>query len=165
MGWLEVVPDQTLALWGVAAALALWLGSLKSSTSALILLSFIGTACHEAAHFIVGWVLGAHPTKVSLFPRKIDAKRWELGSVTFKNMRWWNKAPTALAPMLLAPGSMAFLHFITSPELNSSNFGSVAFQIAMCSMALQSSWPSTTDFLHALPCLIFIALIVALINF
>ena len=165
MGWLEVVPSQTLALWVVTLALAVWLGSLKTSTSSLVLLSFIGTTCHEAAHFIVGLLLGAHPTKVSLFPKKIDAKRWMLGSVTFKNMRWWNRAPTALAPMLLAPSSMAFLHFVTSPDLTSTNFGSVAFQIAMCAMTLQGSWPSTTDFLQALPCLILIALIVSLINF
>ena len=57
MGWIEAVPGQTFALWSVTAALALWLGSLKTSTSALILLSFIGTACHEAAHFVVGFLL------------------------------------------------------------------------------------------------------------
>lgn len=159
MLWLESVPGQTVALWLVTLALAGWFSSLKTSTSSLVILSFIGTAGHELAHLIVGVLLGAKPTKVTLFPRKIGPKRWELGSVTFNNMRWWNRAPTALAPMLLAPCSMAFLHYVTSNELTANNLGLVSLQVLLCSMALQGSWPSITDFMQALPCLLLITLI------
>ena len=64
-----------------------------------------GTLCHELAHFSVGLLTNAEPIGLSVIPRRIkkpgNGHHWELGSVTFANLRWYNAAPAALAPLLV----------------------------------------------------------------
>lgn len=59
-----------------------------------------GTICHEFAHFSVGWLTGAAPRSFSIIPRR-SGNSWQLGAVTLSNVRWYNAAPAALAPMLI----------------------------------------------------------------
>jgi len=64
------------------------------------LFQLAGTICHELAHFGVGLVSGAAPRSFSIIPRR-SGNSWELGAVTLTNVRWYNAAPAALAPLLI----------------------------------------------------------------
>jgi hypothetical protein len=88
---LYLVPSLALAflIWIVTAAHPLF-----------FIFSAAGTLCHELAHFSVGLLLGAEPVGFSIIPRR-TGRSWELGSVTFANLRWYNAAPAALAPFLV----------------------------------------------------------------
>jgi len=50
-----------------------------------------GTLVHEALHLIVGLLLNGKPLSMSLWPRKVGARQWVLGSVGFKNLRWYKR--------------------------------------------------------------------------
>lgn len=91
-----------------ALALLLWIGS--GAHPFFFLFTAAGTLCHELAHFSVGLLTNAEPVGLSVIPRRIKKPRgggqagghnWELGSVTFANLRWYNAAPSALAPLLV----------------------------------------------------------------
>jgi len=86
-----------------ALAVLLWIAS--SAHPAFFVFTAAGTLCHELAHFSVGLLTNAEPVGMSVFPRRIKRPRgghnWELGSVTFANLRWYNAAPAALAPLLV----------------------------------------------------------------
>lgn len=88
-----------------SAALAwlIWIGS--SAHPAFFVFTAAGTLCHELAHFSVGLLTNAEPVGLSVVPRRIarpgKGHNWELGSVTFANLRWYNAAPAALAPLLV----------------------------------------------------------------
>jgi hypothetical protein len=64
------------------------------------LFQLAGTICHELAHFSVDLVTGAAPRSFSVIPRRAG-NTWQLGAVTLTNIRWYNAAPAALAPMLI----------------------------------------------------------------
>jgi len=68
--------------------------------SGFFVLTAAGTLCHELAHFGVGLLTNAEPVGLNLIPRR-KGKVWELGFVTFANLRWYNAAPAALAPLLV----------------------------------------------------------------
>jgi hypothetical protein len=82
----------------LALAFLIWI--VTAVHPVFFLFSAVGTLCHELAHFSVGLLLGAEPTRMSIVPRRAG-RRWELGSVTFANLRWYNAAPAALAPFLV----------------------------------------------------------------
>jgi len=82
----------------LALAFLIWL--VTTLHPLFFLFSTVGTLCHELAHFSVGLLLGAEPTGFSIIPRR-QGRTWELGSVTFANLRWYNAAPAALAPFLV----------------------------------------------------------------
>lgn len=86
-----------------ALALLLWIAS--GAHPFFFLFTAAGTLCHELAHFSVGLLTNAEPVGMSIFPRKIrkpgKGHNWELGSVSFANLRWYNAAPAALAPLLI----------------------------------------------------------------
>ncbi len=86
-----------------ALAVLLWIAS--SAHPGFFVFTAAGTLCHELAHFSVGLLTNAEPVGMSVFPRRIKRPKgghnWELGSVTFANLRWYNAAPAALAPLLV----------------------------------------------------------------
>ena len=86
-----------------ALAVLLWIGS--SAHPFFFLFTAAGTLCHELAHFSAGLLTNAEPIGLSVVPRRIPrpgkGQQWELGSVTFANLRWYNAAPAALAPLLV----------------------------------------------------------------
>ncbi|MGH8853815.1 MAG: hypothetical protein ACREWI_06005 [Telluria sp.] len=86
-----------------ALALLLWIGS--GAHPFFFLFTAAGTLSHELAHFSVGLLTNAEPVGLSVFPKRIKkpgkGHNWELGSVTFANLRWYNAAPAALAPLLV----------------------------------------------------------------
>ena len=90
-----------------ALAFLLWIGS--AAHPIFFIFTAAGTLCHELAHFSVGLLTNAEPVGMSVLPRRIKLRKgsrghehnWELGSVTFANLRWYNAAPAALAPLLV----------------------------------------------------------------
>lgn len=82
----------------LALAFLFWM--LSSAHPGFFVLTAAGTLCHELAHFGVGLLTNAEPVGLNLVPRR-KGKVWELGSVTFANLRWYNAAPAALAPLLV----------------------------------------------------------------
>ncbi|WP_305821977.1 hypothetical protein [Massilia brevitalea] len=82
----------------LALAFLFWM--LSSAHPGFFVLTAAGTLCHELAHFGVGLLTNAEPVGLNLIPRR-KGKVWELGSVTFANLRWYNAAPAALAPLLV----------------------------------------------------------------
>jgi hypothetical protein len=91
-----------------ALALLLWIGS--GAHPFFFVFTAAGTLCHELAHFSVGLLTNAEPVGMSVIPKRIKKARgggagqghnWELGSVSFANLRWYNAAPAALAPLLV----------------------------------------------------------------
>jgi hypothetical protein len=87
----------------LAALLAMQLARRFMPLYALLVLP--GTALHELAHWLVGKVLAAQPTRPDLLPRRGPAGRWRLGSVAFRRLRGYNALPVALAPLLLLPAA------------------------------------------------------------
>lgn len=87
----------------LALAFLLWIGS--RAHPFFFLFTAAGTLCHELAHFSVGLLTNAEPVGLSILPRRLarsgKRQQWELGSVTFANLRWYNAAPAALAPLLV----------------------------------------------------------------
>ena len=92
-----------------SAALAFLLWMASSAHPVFFMFTAAGTLCHELAHFSIGLLTNAEPVGMSVLPRRIKRKKgsppgghnWELGSVTFANLRWYNAAPAALAPLLV----------------------------------------------------------------
>ena len=90
------------------AALALLLRIASGGHPVFFIFTVAGTLCHELAHFFVGLVANARPVGLTVMPRWIGRGKpntgkgyWELGAVTFANLRWYNAAPAALAPLLV----------------------------------------------------------------
>jgi hypothetical protein len=126
-----------------------------------------GTLCHELAHFSVGLLTGADPTAVSIMPRR-RGRVWELGSVTFANLRWYNAAPAALAPLLVLLVPFAVALWRTGPGWH---FGAADLALTfVLAPQFLSFWPSPVDWRLAArswPYLIIIAAIAggALLHF
>ena len=91
----------------LALAFLIWI--VTRAHPVFFLFSVVGTLCHELAHFSVGLLLGAEPVGFTIIPRR-NGRTWELGSVSFANLRWYNAAPAALAPffVLLVPLAVAW---------------------------------------------------------
>ncbi|WP_243656603.1 hypothetical protein [Paucimonas lemoignei] len=67
--------------------------------AAFFLFYLSGTLLHELAHFLAGALTNARPAAFSVWPRRDGSNRWILGSVSFKNIRWYNAAFVGLAPI------------------------------------------------------------------
>jgi hypothetical protein len=137
-----------------SAALALLIRLLVSVHPVFFLLTVAGTLCHELAHYVVGLLAGARPTRLTILPRRVGPE-WELGSVTFANIRWYNAAPAALAPLLVIALPFAAAWSRTRPGWT---FGAVDLALAFA-LAPQflSFWPSKVDWRlawHSWPCLV-----------
>src|ERR1035437_6855089 len=85
-----------------SAVVALGLTKLSRHMYLFSFLMLPGTGLHEGCHLIFGALLGAKPTSMNVWPRKTPSG-YLMGHVVFKNIQWWNAAPVALAPALIAP--------------------------------------------------------------
>jgi len=121
------------------------------------LIALPGTAAHELAHFIVGFVLGARPSFPSLVPTRTE-HGWRLGSVAVR-AGYARALPIALAPLLLAPlalwWALSFLHPSAWPMR--------ALHVWIVAALLTASLPSETDLKLALPALGVVGLIAAIV--
>jgi hypothetical protein len=135
---LYLVPSLALAflIWIVTAAHPVF-----------FLLSAVGTLCHELAHFSIGLLLGAEPTGMSIIPRR-SGRTWQLGSVTFANLRWYNAAPAALAPFLVLLLPLAVAWWRTRAPWH---FGPLDLALTpLLAPQFLSFWPSPVDWRLAL---------------
>jgi hypothetical protein len=130
-----------------AAVLALVIAYLSRLHPLFFLFTLAGTICHELAHLLVGWLVGARPVSMSIIPRRVAGpgrrSHWQLGSVSFTRLRWYNAAPAALAPFFVLLLPLAVACWRTRGDWQ---FGSIDLLIAML-LAPQflSFWPSGTD--------------------
>jgi len=129
----------------LALAFLIWL--VTSLHPLFFVFSAAGTLCHELAHFSVGLLLGAEPIGFSIIPRR-TGRTWELGSVTFANLRWYNAAPAALAPLLVLALPLAVAWWRTR---GAWTFGPADLGLTLL-LAPQflSFWPSPVDWRLAL---------------
>jgi len=91
-------------LGGVILFLALWGINRRAQASGILLLALwnlAGVILHELAHIVIGILLRARPTNISLIPRR-RGNIWQLGSVSFTRITAFNALPIALAPLILA---------------------------------------------------------------
>jgi hypothetical protein len=139
----------------LALAFLIWM--VTAAHPVFFVFSAVGTLCHELAHFSVGLLLGAEPTRMSIVPRR-SGRRWELGSVTFANLRWYNAAPAALAPflVLLVPLAVAWWRTRAAWQFGA---GDLALTLLLAPQFL-SFWPSPVDWklsLRSWPYLVLLA--------
>lgn len=136
------------------AALALLLRIATGAHPLFFLFTVTGTLCHELAHFFVGLVANARPVGLTVMPRWIGrGKRntgnghWELGSVTFANLRWYNAAPAALAPLLVLALPLAVAWWRTQAIVHGADhYSAVDLGLAfLLAPQLLSFWPSPVD--------------------
>lgn len=118
------------------------------------LLAWPGTVAHELAHAAIGFILGAKPCDFSLSPKAMPNGSWQLGSVSFANFHWWSAPPTAMAPLLLAPLSVGLAAEWVAPVWDSGEPLGALWRLGFCTLLLQASWPSSTDFRVAAPGLV-----------
>lgn len=129
----------------LALAAAIWV--LSQRYSAFLLLRLPGTLCHELAHFLAGLLTFARPASLSIIPRRSNGG-WTLGEVRLANARWYNAAPTALAPLalILLPWWVAVLRTPPGWQFSALDAG-LAFLLAPQFLAC---WPSAADWKLAL---------------
>jgi hypothetical protein len=134
-----------------SAALALLIRYLAARHPIFFVFTLAGTLCHELAHWCVGWLTLARPAAMTLLPKRVG-HGWEIGSVRLANVRWYNAAPMALAPLLLLA-----LPFLIAAARTGAGLAftwtdaALAFLIAPQFLAC---WPSSTDWriaLHSWP--------------
>ncbi|QJE03570.1 hypothetical protein HH212_23745 [Massilia forsythiae] len=130
-----------------SAALAFLLRLFCRQYPFLYVFGIAGTLCHELAHFAAGLLTNADPVGFSLVPRR-RGKVWELGSVTFANLRWYNAAPAALAPLLvlLVPFAVAWWRTRAPWTFGAAD---LALTVLLAPQFL-SFWPSSVDWRLAL---------------
>lgn len=135
------------------AALALLMRIATGAHPVFFVFTVAGTLCHELAHFLVGLAANARPVGLTVVPRWIGrGKRgvgnghWELGSVTFANLRWYNAAPAALAPLLVLVLPLAVAWWRTQQIAAAGRYGPPDLALAfLLAPQLLSFWPSPVD--------------------
>ena len=101
--WLPGNPTQWQFLGAAVACLALlrWSRRFFWIFSVLVL---PGTVAHEACHLVLGLLLNGRPAGFNLIPRR-SGQGWEMGSVSFAHMTWYNAFFVGMAPLLLLPAA------------------------------------------------------------
>lgn len=138
---MEVYPQTWIWLGAVVAALWL-LRAVSRFFWGFSLFLLPGTLAHEMCHLVVGWLLNGQPVSVSLMPRR-QARGVELGSVGFRNLRWYNAFFVGVAPLLLLP----LAWWLLKPHLGAP-FGphwTNALWIYLIACLVQASAPSGQD--------------------
>jgi len=69
-----------------------------------------GTFIHECCHLLLGLVLNGKPAGFNLLPRR-EGKGWELGSVSFSHLTWYNAFFVGMAPLLMLPAAYALVRW------------------------------------------------------
>lgn len=111
------------------------------------LINIPGTVLHEMAHFIVGLLLWAKPTSFSLFPKK-NGEVYTMGSVGFRNIKFYNALPAAMAPLLLLWAAYALNgYYLSHAHITIWNY--MVF-ILLETVIIENAVPSATDFKVAL---------------
>jgi len=102
--------------------------------------TFPVTLAHELMHLLLGFVTHGQPCGFRVWPRR-SANGYVLGSVSCRNVRWYNGLFIGLAPMLLLPCALALLilRLRAAPEVNATEAVWV-YAIACLTYASLPSW-------------------------
>jgi hypothetical protein len=140
--------------------LALVIRRLSSVHPIFFMFRLAGTICHELAHFFVGLLTGARPAAFTVIPRRVG-QGWELGSVSLTRVRWYNAAPAALAPFLIAALPVWVAVLRTRPGWH---FEPVDLLLALVvAPQFLACWPSAVDWKIALRSWPYLVIIAALL--
>ena len=107
------------------------------------LVNILFTVLHELAHAIIGFLTGAKPYSIGIFPRKNVDGSYTLGTTSFTNVTFYNALPTALAPLLLLVLAY-YSETIVGKYIPAGIPGFIAI-IALKIMLIDNSIPSPTD--------------------
>ena len=114
-----------------------------SSIFLAALINIPGTILHETAHFIVGLLLWAKPTSFSLFPKK-NGDTYTMGSVGFRNIKFYNAFPAAMAPLALLWAAFWLNNwYLANAKITIWNY--LVF-ILLETVIIENAVPSSTDF-------------------
>ncbi len=106
-------------------------------------INVFGTVLHEFLHFIVGMILNARPCNFTIFPKR-SPEGYVMGSVSFRNMTFYNAVPSALAPLLLLPiGFYINRYFL--PEMKPTLINCLLYIFGQ-TVIIENAMPSKTDF-------------------
>jgi hypothetical protein len=114
--------------------------------------SLIGTIAHELMHWLVVFVLGAHPTFPNLIPEKTSTG-WRLGSVSCSTSLLKN-IPIALAPFALAPIALWW----AATYMHAAKGWWYVIHAWIAGTLMMSSLPSSQDWKIAAPSIIVFAM-------
>lgn len=121
---------------------------LKTSTYQNIWLSAIinipGTILHEIMHFVVGLVLNAQPCNFSIFPKKNNNGDYVMGSVSFRNITFYNAIPAAMAPLLLLAIGFYINRYVL-PLIPANLLNYIIYVLAQ-TIIIENAIPSRADF-------------------
>ncbi len=124
--------------------LVIALSFLKRHTfSGIIMTSLVnipGTILHETAHFMVGLILNAKPASFNLLPKRRD-NTYVMGSVGFRNIKFYNAFPSSMAPLLLLP----LAYWLNEYFLVTTIWRYLCF-ILLETIIIENAIPSSTDF-------------------
>lgn len=138
----SLISNRFFLIW-----LVIVLSSLKHSVYQnfwlFVFINLPGTALHELSHFTVGFLLNARPVNFSLFPHKKDGG-YNLGHVSFSNLKFYNAFPTAMAPLLLLVFAYFFNRYFF--EYVKVSCFSYLFYVYLLTLFIEHSMPSRADF-------------------
>jgi hypothetical protein len=99
-----------------------------------------GTLAHELCHLALGLLLNGKPAGFNLVPRR-EEKGWEMGSVSFSHLTWYNAFFIGMAPLLLLPAAYGLARWrLAGQPLFSWREGLMIYFIANLAYAALPSW-------------------------
>ena len=108
------------------------------------LVNIPGTFLHELMHYVVGAFLNAQPVNFTVFPRKNTMGDYVMGSVSFKNITYYNAIPASMAPLLLLPIGF-YLNRYFLPTMQPTFFNYIIY-ILFQTIIIENAIPSRKDF-------------------
>ena len=112
--------------------------------------NIFGIFFHELAHAIVGAILMAKPSKFIMIPKAVllpnGNKTYILGRVECLNLRWYNRLPTAMAPLLLLGIALYLEKHYWQFSFVKNSFAYLCFYLYLQITLLTNAIPSPTDF-------------------
>lgn len=139
--YLATLTSSNGQLYGLAVIVILALLLLTRRLGAVYFVTtFPVTLAHELTHLLLGFVTHGQPCGFQVWPRR-SARGYVLGSVTCRNVRWYNGLFIGLAPVLLLPFALALLlwRLRVSPEANALE-AAWAYAVACLVYASLPSW-------------------------
>lgn len=102
--------------------------------------TFPVTLAHELTHLLLGFVTHGQPCGFRVWPRR-STNGYVLGSVSCRNVRWYNGLFIGFAPVLLLPCALALLiwRLRALPEANAVE-AAWAYAVACLTYASLPSW-------------------------
>lgn len=113
----------------------------------LFVLALPATLAHELTHLILGWLSHGQPAGFTLIPRR-KGNHYVLGSVTCRNVRWYNGLLIGLAPLALLPFAVILFRWRTQ-TLAGFDVSEILWVYATACLAL-AALPSWQDIKVAL---------------